>query len=356
MKVLITGICGFVGSTLAKVWLDEDPGLAIYGLDNFSRPGSERNRISLQQRGIRLFHGDIRIASDFEVLPEVDWVIDASAKTSVLAGVDGQTNSRQLIENNLYGTVNILEYCKCTKAGLILLSSSRVYSVDALAGVPVEVAGRAFRLTPGRTLPPGLSRAGVAETFSTAPPISLYGGTKLTSEILALEYGETFGFPVWINRCGVLAGAGQFGTPDQGIFAYWINAWLQRRPLAYIGFGGEGFQVRDCLHPRDLIPLLRKQTFSGCPVTTRVVNIGGGTDNAMSLAELSDWCAGRFGMHSVAGRCEQRPFDVPWLVMDASLCREVFGWRPQTSLNAILEEIAIHAEEHPDWLQQSGVS
>ena len=36
---------------------------------------------------------------------------------------------------------------------------------------------------------------------------------------LILEYGECFGFPVWINRCGVLAGAGQFGKADQGIFS-----------------------------------------------------------------------------------------------------------------------------------------
>ena len=48
--------------------------------------------------------------------------------------------------------------------------------------------------------------------------------TKLAAETLALEYGEVFDFPAWVNRCGVLAGAGQFGTPDQGIFSYWIHA------------------------------------------------------------------------------------------------------------------------------------
>jgi len=58
---------------------------------------------------------------------------------------------------------------------------------------------------------------------STQAPISLYGSTKLACEVLALECGEAFGFPVWVNRCGVLAGAGQFGTPDQGIFAFWVT-------------------------------------------------------------------------------------------------------------------------------------
>jgi CDP-paratose 2-epimerase len=355
MNILITGICGFVGSTLACSLCEAYPDAVLYGLDNFIRPGSEENRRRLLKMGVKLFHGDIRSASDFESLPGVDWVIDAAANPSVLAGIDGRTSSRQLIEHNLLGTVNILEYCKRNHAGFILISTSRVYSIAPLANVEVEAYGEAFRLKEGQALPPGLSEAGVAETFSTTPPISLYGSSKLASELLALEYGETFGFPVWINRCGVLAGAGQFGRSDQGIFAFWINAWLCRRPLTYIGFGGNGYQVRDCLHPRDLVPLLRKQ-MDETGGKQRVMNFGGGVDHAMSLAGLSRWCADRFGPHQVASEPVMRLFDIPWLVMDAALAREVWGWTPQTSLETILEEIAQHAGQHPEWLELSGLS
>jgi nucleoside-diphosphate-sugar epimerase len=45
MKILITGICGFVGSSLAKFWRETSPDWDICGLDNFIRPGSERNRL-----------------------------------------------------------------------------------------------------------------------------------------------------------------------------------------------------------------------------------------------------------------------------------------------------------------------
>ncbi len=354
MKLLITGICGFVGSSLAKAWIEADADIAVYGMDNLIRPGSEENRIHLQKLGIKLSHGDIRVASDFETLPEIDWVIDAAANPSVLAGVDGYTSSRQLIEHNLLGTVNILEYCKKHNAGFIMLSTSRVYSITPLAKLIVEPIAQAFRLNEEQMLPPGLSSVGISETFSTAAPISLYGSTKLSSEILALEYGETFNFPVWINRCGVLAGAGQFGKADQGIFAYWINAYLRRRPLKYIGFGGSGFQVRDCLHPRDLLPLLRKQTAATSGHKIRLVNIGGGNSNALSLSQLSAWCANRFGSHSIASEAAMRRFDIPWLIMDCSLADQVWNWRPQTSLDQILDEIACHAQQHPEWLEISG--
>jgi len=354
MRLLITGICGFAGSTIATAWLESQPGTTVYGLDNFVRRGSEENRLALQRLGVKLFHGDLRAASDFETLPPVDWVIDAAANPSVLAGVDGVTSSRQLIEHNLLGTVNILEYCKRHGAGFILISTSRVYSVPPLAGLPVLAEGSAFQLQTERSLPPGVSQEGVNEAFSTSPPVSLYGSTKLASETLALEYGETFGFPVWVNRCGVLAGAGQFGKADQGIFSFWINSWLRRSPLTYIGFGGRGHQVRDCLHPRDLVPLLQKQMHYREGLA-RIVNLGGGKANAMSLAELSLWCGERFGHHSVSADLQERRFDIPWLIMDNSLARQLWGWQPETPLASILDEVARHAEEHPGWLELSGV-
>ncbi len=117
MRVLITGACGFVGSTLAKAFTDAVPRLDVTGLDNLIRPGSERNRRTLLSAGVDLRHVDIRAPSDFENLPGVDWVIDAAANPSVLAGIDAKTSSRQLVEHNLYGTVNLLEFCKQHRAG-----------------------------------------------------------------------------------------------------------------------------------------------------------------------------------------------------------------------------------------------
>ena len=126
MRILVTGVCGFVGSTLARALAESGGGQQLVGFDNFIRPGSDTNRAELKRIGVKLFHGDLRAASDLETLPAVDWVIDAAANPSVLAGVDGRTSSRQLVEHNLGGTVNMLEFCKQHRAGFTLLSTSQI--------------------------------------------------------------------------------------------------------------------------------------------------------------------------------------------------------------------------------------
>ena len=131
MIVLITGVCGFVGSILARELALRLEGLEILGLDNLSRPGSEQNRQLLQRNGVRFFHADMRNAADMESLPRADWVIDAAANPSVLAGVSG-SSSRQVMEHNLSATLQLAEYCKRHGAGIIMLSTSRVYSLSAL--------------------------------------------------------------------------------------------------------------------------------------------------------------------------------------------------------------------------------
>jgi CDP-paratose 2-epimerase len=355
MRILVSGVCGFVGSTIANGLIANVSNREIVGIDNLSRGGSQVNLEPLRKRGIAVRHADLRCASDLETIGKIDWIIDAAANPSVLAGVDGSTSSRQLLEHNLYGTVNLLEVAKKNRAGFTLLSTSRVYSVKALSEIPVVVKDAAFTPEPAVSLPNGATERGIAENFSTAPPVSLYGASKVASESIALEYGEAFDFPVWINRCGVLAGAGQFGHAEQGIFSFWINAWLRRRPLKYIGFDGAGHQCRDCFHPRDLLTLLEKQ-FEGVDSNKpRIVNLGGGVENAMSLAQLSRWCEARFGSHHVAPDTAPRQFDVPWLVMDSRLAEKAWAWRPTTKLQPILEEIAQHAEANPEWLELSSI-
>ena len=153
----------------------------------------------------------------------------------------------------------------------------------------------------------------------------------------------------------MIAGQGQFGTAEQGIFSFWIHAWRSQLRLRHIGFGGTGFQVRDALHPRDLATLVAGQLGdSDSEETDRIWNIGGGLNNSMSLAELSEWCSGRFTHREVEPNMDPRPFDLPWIVMDAGLAKSRWGWKPAVGLGEILTEIADHADQNPEWLQACG--
>jgi CDP-paratose 2-epimerase len=356
MRILITGACGFAGSILASGLKEGWPGWDCVGLDNLVRAGSETNRLALRRRGFKLFHGDIRTPSDLEPLPRCEWIVDAAANPSVLAGVDGKTSSRQLLEHNLAGALNLLELARNWNAGFLMLSTSRVYSIRALAALPLETRGERFAPRPDARNPAGVSADGVTEHFSTEPPLSLYGASKRAAELLACEYADAFGLPVYVNRCGVLAGAGQFGRIDQGIFSFWIHSWRAKHPLKYIGFSGTGQQVRDCLHARDLVPLVGRQLEHPDTQKPRIVNVGGGLGQSASLRELSAWCERRFGPAPVGAETATRPFDVPWLVLDSSLVRRVWNWTPRTSLESIWTEIAEHAEKHPDWLEMTADS
>ena len=348
MKILITGIAGFAGSKIASGLISFNPNFEIIGLDNFSRKGTEQNIQLLSKFCNNIIRGDIRSQSDVDALPAVDWIIDCAANPSVLAGLSGQVSSRQVMEHNLLGTIHLLEYCKRHKSGLILLSTSRVYSALELANLPVESSKDRFQLKQSSI--DGLSELGISETFSTSAPISLYGSSKLASEQLILEYGYNFDFPVRINRCGVLAGAGQFGKADQGIFSYWINSFKEKNPLQYLGFDGSGHQVRDALHPQDLVPLLSRQLLEPCWDAPKIINVGGGIENSMSLKQLSDWCEKRLGPNEFISTAESRPMDAPWIVMDSTVAQNAWNWSVKTKLEQILNEIADHAEKNPNWL------
>ena len=354
-RILITGVCGFVGHSLANRFRQsyDATEVELVGLDNLTRSGAHLHLEPLRQLGVRFIHGDVRQRADLEAIDRCDWIIDAAANASVLAGLPGHASSRQLIETNLYGTIELLELCKRWGAGMILLSTSRVYSLRQLAGLPISLSGNAYWVSADDSIK-GVSRRGVDETFSTRAPISLYGGTKLASEQMALEYALTFGFPLLINRCGVMAGAGQFGRADQGIFSFWLHSWHARQRLRMIGFDGRGHQVRDCLHPDDLFALidLQMQTPLRCG-DNQTINVSGGAPSARSLRQLSDWCRQRWGENEVSSQPENRPFDVPWLILDSTLASQVWGWSAQRTTDDILVEIAEFAEANPDWLQAS---
>ena len=351
MKVLITGAAGFVGSKMVEYLYSTNPGIILIGIDNLSRKGSEFNLTKLEDFNCEFIKGDISVQQDIDALPKVDWIIDCAANASVLAGLNN--DSLRLINDNLTGTYYLLEKCKRDSAGFIMLSTSRVYGIDALNTIALRENEHHFSIDDKVNFQQGFSLKGVNEKFSTTSPVSLYGATKLASEVLALEYHYTFGFPVWINRCGVIAGAGQFGKIDQGIFSFWIYQYLLNNPLSFIGFGGKGKQVRDMVHPYDVFQLIQKQIAVSDKKIQRIVNIGGGIENAYSLLQLDQYCKKNINPNKqVSNIAENRNFDIPLYITDYSLATSLWNWAPSFNANQILEEILFYAQSNLEHIKQ----
>jgi CDP-paratose 2-epimerase len=74
----------------------------------------------------------------------------------------------------------------------------------------------------------------------------------------------------------------------------------------------------------------------------------------MSLAQLTAWCDQRFGPQQPIADGSERPYDVPWLILDSSKALTKTAWKPQIGLQQILEETADHAVANPDWLTWCG--
>jgi CDP-paratose 2-epimerase len=187
MNIVVTGSAGFFGNFVTNYLIDR--GHYVIGLDNLSRRGSALNAQKQQEDSRMIFKRcDISDSHQLEYHlkdEDFDWIIDCAAEPSVLAGFG--SGSKDLINNNLISTINLLEICKERKCGFILMSTSRVYSIKELSKIEIFETNDRFVATSNR---------GITEKFSTGSPVSLYGSTKLTSEILAQEYSQMFDFPV----------------------------------------------------------------------------------------------------------------------------------------------------------------
>ncbi|MEZ5366024.1 MAG: NAD-dependent epimerase/dehydratase family protein [Bryobacterales bacterium] len=323
--------------------------MRVVALDNLRRRGSELNLPRLRAGGVEFVHGDIREPDDLATV-RPNWIIECSAEASVQAGYDQSPD--YLIQSNLVGCYRCLELARRTDAGMVFLSTSRVYPVSSLNGLAWAEDATRFRLLDDQTAA-GASARGVTEEFATTGARSLYGMTKLAAELMIEEYGDAFGMPYVINRCGLIAGPWQMGKSDQGVVALWMAAHCFGRGLRYIGYGGTGKQVRDVLHVDDLVELTLDQIAHPDDYAGKTFNVGGGLESSLSLLEMTTLCREISGRTiAITPEAQERKADLRVYLSDSAKVEAVRGWKPKRSAAQTLEDIhkwiqSRHAELAP---------
>ncbi len=348
-SVLITGGAGFVGSNLALAFRDAMPGLRLTALDNLKRRGSELNLPRLLEQNVTFVHGDIRCPEDLETLPEFDLLIDCSAEPSVQAGVGG--SPLYVLNTNLGGTINCLELARRRGAAFLFLSTSRVYPIAALNDLPYEESDTRFCWV-AKSGVAGFSEHGISESFPLDGARSFYGSSKLAGEQLLQEFVYNYGMKALINRCGILTGPWQMGKVDQGVITLWVACHYFQKPLRYTGFGGNGKQVRDLLHVKDLFDLLTRQMQAPDKWDGRIYNVGGGNDVSVSLLELTRVCEETTGRQiPISSVPETASVDLRVFVTDSRKVQRDFAWKPTRGVAHVVREIHGWIDSHADVLR-----
>lgn len=345
LSVLLTGGAGFVGANLAIGLAERHPEWSILALDNLKRRGSELNLSRLREAGVRFIHGDVRELDDLTLGESIDAVIECSAEPSVLASAVGD-GGHYAMQTNLFGAYHCLELARREQAQFVFLSTSRVYPIAAIESARYEETDTRLVLTDDQPRE-GVSAAGISEQCSLEGARTMYGATKLAGELLIAEYADTTGMRAVINRCGVIAGPWQMGKVDQGVFTYWMLAHYFKRELNYIGHGGTGKQVRDLIHVADILDLVERQLLAPDEWAGATVNVGGGNECSLSLAESTTICEELTGNKlSIGSELKNRPGDVPIYISDCGRLFSRSDWRPRRSPQQIMGDIFTWVNEN----------
>ena len=324
MKILVTGGCGFVGANICLHLKKRNHN--IFSLDNLSRKGSSFNLKVLKKNNIKNFNIDISNYNKIKKLTKFDLIIDCCAEAAVEVS---KNEIDRVINTNFIGTLNVLKKIKKDKSKIIFISSSRVNSIEEINNiVKKKFLKNKLKITKK-----------INENFSTLKPKSIYGLTKFASEMLIEEFSYAFKIKYIINRCGVIAGPLQFGKVDQGFVSLWIWNHIIKKKLKYIGYGGNGHQIRDILHIYDLCDLIELQIKNFNKNNNTLFTVGGSKNSYTSLIELTKKCE-KITKNKIkfSKQSKSSIYDIPYFITDNSKIQRTYNWKPKRNMKQIIKD------------------
>ena len=337
MKIIIIGGAGFIGINTAQYFLkkrDENHEVVIY--DNCSRPGSRDNIDWLcSNYQVKYVPGDIRNYDNMESLlnehRDTDVIIHLAAQVAVTTSVN---NPRMDYETNLSGTFNILEALRNNNMAPFLIYSSTNKVYGALESIPIEETETRYKFT---DLPGGITEKVNLDMYSP------YGCSKGAADQYVRDYNRIYDIPTVVFRQSCIYGPHQYGIEDQGWVAWFIIATLLEKKVTVFGTGK---QVRDILYVSDLIKAYDQAIKNKDKCRGRIFNIGGGSDNSLSILEFFSTVENITGKKVQFTHEDWRPGDQKIFISNNSSLLNETGWFPQTSCEKGIKQTVKWIRDH----------
>jgi CDP-paratose 2-epimerase len=341
---LVTGSSGLVGSETARLFAAR--GFSIVGIDNgmrryfFGADGNNDWSLLRNQVEIPGYHHESVDIRDYDGLSKIfqkygnsiACVVHTAAQPSHdWAAQEPLTD----FSVNAFGTLNLLELTRlfCADAAFVCTSTNKVYG-DMPNGLPlVELETR-------YELPDGMGwHTGIDESMSIDQCLhSLFGASKLASDVLVQEYGRYFGLKTAVFRAGCITGSAHSGAKLHGFLNYLVKCALSGTPYVIYGYGGK--QVRDNIHALDLAEAFWH--YVQAPRQGEVYNIGGGrycNTSVIEAIQLIEKITGQLIDYSLSD--EARIGDHKWWISDfGKFASHYPGWKLTYTIADLIEEIA----------------
>jgi len=329
-KILITGAAGFIGSHVARLFVNKYPDYQIYNLDKLTYAGNLENLKDIENSpNYKFILGDI-VDGDFVMNLFEEYQFDGVIHLAAESHVDRSiSNPMEFIQTNIVGTVNLLNAAKHIWKDNF--EGKRFYHVST-----DEVYG-------------SLGDEGFFYEDTPYDPHSPYSASKASSDHLVRAYLDTFGLPIIISNCSNNYGPNQF--PEK-LVPLFINNIRNNKPLPVYG---KGENIRDWLYVIDHAVAIDVIYHGG--KTGETFNIGGhnewkNIDLIKVLIKVVDKKLGREPGSSeklITYVTDRAGHDLRYAI-DSTKLQEELGWKPSLQFEEGIAKTVDWYLENQQWL------
>lgn len=328
MKLLITGIAGFLGGHVAEYFIKK--GWEVIGIDNLATYELKRanydieksrahNLQFLEKIGAKFIEADCRYIKE-PIFEDINLIIHCAAQPAMTISIEDPSYDAS---NNIMGTINILEMAKKFNIPLITCSSIHVYG-NSENSILDETETRFVRDPPEINENHPILQGEIT-------PLHI---SKYAVELYTMFFVNMYKLKAASFRITGMYGERQFGGMDHGWVANFAIRTIMERGITIFG---SDKQVRDILYAEDVARAFYLWYQVGCP--SGIFNLGGGMDNSISLKECL------FKLRNITGKEQtikfenKREGDLWYFVCDYKKLNETIGWKPEITIDEGLKKI-----------------